>query len=146
MSQDLQSILNLQKAAHLRDGAPSAAKRIERIDRCIGLLVDNQTQIEDALTADFGARSREASAFTDIASSISTLKHAKANLTAWMKPEKRKTSPPILALFGAKAEVLLKKLSLLESSDFCPCCMSSFLQLLIVKSNNKRPIIVKPPE
>ncbi len=40
-----------------------------------------------------------------MASSIATLKHAKAGLRAWMKPEKRKTSPAILGLFGAKAEV-----------------------------------------
>jgi coniferyl-aldehyde dehydrogenase len=33
------------------------------------------------------------------------LKHAKAHLKAWMKPEKRKTTPAILGLFGAKAEV-----------------------------------------
>ena len=37
----MMAILDRQKAAHLRDGAPSAEKRMERIDRCIGLLVDN---------------------------------------------------------------------------------------------------------
>ena len=31
-----------QKAAHLRDGAPSAEKRIERLDRCINLLIDHR--------------------------------------------------------------------------------------------------------
>ncbi|HEX7761322.1 MAG TPA: coniferyl aldehyde dehydrogenase [Caulobacteraceae bacterium] len=101
----MQQILERQKAAHLRDGAPSAALRIDRINRCIGLLVDYQSQIEDALNADFGARSREATAFTDVASSIGTLKHARDKLTGWMKPEKRKTTPAILGLFGAKAEV-----------------------------------------
>lgn len=105
MTVDMQSLLERQKAAHLRDGAPTAAQRIERIDRCIGLLVDHRAEIEAALNEDFGARSREATAFTDVASSIGTLKHAKANLTAWMRPEKRKTSPALLGLFGAKAEV-----------------------------------------
>jgi coniferyl-aldehyde dehydrogenase len=103
--QDMQAILDRQKAAHLRDGPPSAGQRIERIDRCIGLLVDHRDQIEAALNEDFGARSREATAFTDVASSIGTLKHAKAHLKAWMKPEKRKTTPAILGLFGAKAQV-----------------------------------------
>jgi coniferyl-aldehyde dehydrogenase len=102
---DMQGILAAQKAAHLRDGAPSAEQRIERIDRCIRLLVENRRAIEDALNADFGARSREATAFTDVAGSIGPLKHAKAHLKAWMKPEKRKTTPAILGLFGAKAEV-----------------------------------------
>ncbi|MDE2356473.1 MAG: coniferyl aldehyde dehydrogenase, partial [Alphaproteobacteria bacterium] len=105
MSQDMNAILASQKAAHLRDGAPSAAQRADWIDRCIGLLVDHRTEIVEALNADFGARSREASAFTDVASSITTLKHAKAHLRAWMKPERRKPTPAILGLFGARAEI-----------------------------------------
>ncbi len=105
MVHDMTAVLAAQKAAHLRDGAPSAEKRIAWIDRCIGLLVDHRAGIEAALMADFGSRSKEATAFTDVASSIGALKHAKAHLKAWMKPEKRKTTPAILGLFGAKAEV-----------------------------------------
>jgi len=101
----MQALLAKQKAAHLRDGAPSPEKRIERLDRCVGLLVDHRAEIEEALNQDFGARSREATAFTDVASSIGPLQHAKANLKPWMKTERRKTSPALLALFGAKAEV-----------------------------------------
>jgi coniferyl-aldehyde dehydrogenase len=99
------AVLAAQKAAHLRDGAPSAEKRIDWLDRCIGLLVDHRAGIEAALMADFGSRSKEATAFTDVASSIGALKHAKAHLKSWMKPEKRKTTPAILGLFGVKAEV-----------------------------------------
>jgi coniferyl-aldehyde dehydrogenase len=105
MADDMQAILDRQKAAHLRDGAPNAEQRMERLDRCIGLLVDYREEIETALSSDFGNRSREATAFTDVASSIGTLKHAKAHVRAWMKPEKRKTTPAILGLFGARAQV-----------------------------------------
>jgi coniferyl-aldehyde dehydrogenase len=105
MPQDLGALLDAQKGAQLRDGAPSAEVRIARIDRCIDLLASHRSEIEDALNADFGVRSREATAFTDVASSIGTLKHAKSNLKAWMRPERRRTSPPILGLFGARAEV-----------------------------------------
>jgi len=104
-AQMMQLVLERQKSAHLRDGAPSAQQRIERIDRCIALLVDYRKAIEDALDADFGARSRDATAFTDVAASIGPLKHARENLKKWMRPEKRKTTPAILGLFGAKAEV-----------------------------------------
>ena len=102
----MQGILDRQKAAHLRDGAPTAEQRIDRIDRCIGLLVDHSKAIEDALNTDFGNRSREATQLTDIAGSIGPLKHARDNLRKWMKGEKRKTTPAILGLFGAKAEVV----------------------------------------
>ena len=101
----MQALLSRQKAAHLRDGAPSAEVRAERLDRCVGLLVENRKAIEDALNEDFGSRSPEATAFTDVAASIGPLQHAKASLRKWMKTERRKTSPAILGLFGAKAEV-----------------------------------------
>src|SRR5476649_315367 len=101
----MQALLTRQKAANIRDGAPSAEKRIERLDRCIGLLVDNRKAIEDALNQAFGARSPEATAFTDVASSVGPLAHAKAHLRKWMRPEKRATSPALLGLFGAKAEL-----------------------------------------
>lgn len=104
-SASMNALLARQKAAQLRDGAPSAETRIDRINRCISLLVDNRRAIEEALNTDFGARSREATAFTDIAGSIGPLKHARDGLRKWMRPEKRKTTPAILALFGAKAEV-----------------------------------------
>ncbi|MDP1631948.1 MAG: coniferyl aldehyde dehydrogenase [Caulobacter sp.] len=99
------AILDRQKAAHLRDGPLSAETRIEWLDRCIALLVDHATDIQDALNADFGNRSREASLLTDVSGSIGPLKFAKENLRKWMKVEKRKTTPAILGLFGAKAHI-----------------------------------------
>ena len=105
MTQDMQAVLEAQKAAQLRDGAPTAEQRIERLDRCIGLLVDFRGEIEDALNADFGARAKETTAFADVASSIGTLKYAKGQLRRWMRPEKRRTTPALLGLFGAKAEI-----------------------------------------
>lgn len=98
-------VLDRQKAAHIREGAPSAELRIDRINRCIKLLIDYQDRIVAALDADFGARSPDASALTDIAGSIGTLKHAREHVKKWMRPEKHKTTPAILGLLGAKAVV-----------------------------------------
>ncbi len=101
----MQDVLARQKAAHIRDGAPSVALRIDRLDRCIGLLIKHESRIAAALNADFGNRPEAVSGITDIAGSIGPLKHAKAHLRQWMKTEKRKTTPALLGLFGAKAEV-----------------------------------------
>jgi coniferyl-aldehyde dehydrogenase len=101
----MEDVLKRQKAAHLRDGAPSAEVRIDRIDRCIALLIRHQAAIAEALNADFGNRPAAVSGVADVASSIGPLKHAKANLRKWMKPEKRSTTPALLGLFGAKAEI-----------------------------------------
>lgn len=99
------AILDGQKAAHLRDGAPSAETRIDWLGRCVGLLIDHAADIQDALNTDFGNRSREATMLTDISGSIGPLKFAKDNVRKWMKGQKRKTTPAILGLFGAKAEI-----------------------------------------
>jgi coniferyl-aldehyde dehydrogenase len=101
----LNSLLTRQRAAQLRDGAPSAAIRIDRLNRCIALLVEHRSAIEAALNADFGARSSHATAFADIASSVGPLKHARGHVTRWMRRERRSTTPRILGLFGAKAEI-----------------------------------------
>ena len=102
---DIQTLLARQKAAHIRDGAPSAKVRIDRLDRCINLLVQYDQKIVEALNADFGNRAAAVTGITDVSGSLGPLKHAKAHLTNWMKPEKRKTTPVLLGLFGAKAEL-----------------------------------------
>ena len=102
---DMLRILERQKAKQLAEGPPSEQLRAERLDRCIALLVDHAEAIADALNEDFGSRSREATGLTDISASIGPLKHAKAHLRKWMAPEKRKTTPAILGLFGAKAQL-----------------------------------------
>ena len=79
-------VLEKQKAAHIREGAPSAEVRIDRLNRAIGLLVDFQGEIEDALAKDFGHRSKDASRFTDVSASISALKHARKSVAKWMRP------------------------------------------------------------
>ena len=101
----MRDVLARQKQAHIKDGPPSAAKRIDWIDRAIALIVDNQEAIAEALREDFGHRSVHASLFTDVAGSIGPLKHAKAHLKQWMKREKRKVTPALLGLFGAKAYI-----------------------------------------
>jgi coniferyl-aldehyde dehydrogenase len=101
----MQAVLAKQKAAHLRDGAPSAKVRIDRLDRCISLLIQYDKAIVEAVNADFGNRAAAVTGITDVGGSLGPLKHAKAHLTAWMKPETRKTTPAILGLFGAKAEL-----------------------------------------
>ncbi len=103
--QRMADVLRRQKAAHIRDGAPSAEVRIDRLNRAIATLIKHNDRVVAALTEDFGSRAPAVSGITDIGASIGPLKHAKAHLKAWMKPEKRKTTPAILGLLGAKAEI-----------------------------------------
>jgi coniferyl-aldehyde dehydrogenase len=102
---EMQPVLEAQKKAHIKEGPLSADKRIEWLDRAIGLLVGHREAIAEALREDFGHRSVHATLLTDVAGSISPLKHAKAHLKSWMKRDKRSVSPALLGLFGAKAYV-----------------------------------------
>lgn len=104
MSSNMGEILARQKAAHIRDGIPSLERRIDWLDRAIGLLVDHEDELNDAICEDFGHRSKDATSFTDIASSISALKFAKKNVARWMRPERRKSEFP-LGFLGAKSEL-----------------------------------------
>lgn len=98
-------LMERQKAAQTVEGIPSAEIRIDRINRAIGLLVDHKDRLADALCQDYGHRSIHASWLTDLAGSIASLKHARAHVRRWMKPERRRVTPGLLGLFGATAHV-----------------------------------------
>jgi len=100
----MDATLARQKEASIRDGIPTVEKRVEWLDRSIDLLCTHGDALCDAMSADFGHRSRDQSKFSDIASSIEALKFAKKNLRAWMRPSKRSAQFP-LGLFGARAAV-----------------------------------------
>ncbi len=51
-------------------------------------------------------RSPAVTAFTDIASSIGPLKHARDHVGRWMRTRAAATTPGILGFLGAKAEIL----------------------------------------
>ena len=99
---NLNEVLEIQKKAHLRDGPLSVDTRKEWIDRCIALLIKYQNEIAEAISEDFGHRSTESSLLADVAGSIGSLKSAKENIKKWVKPEKRKVTPSILGLLGAR--------------------------------------------
>ena len=103
--EEMLALLERQRKSSLAEGAVSAAKRRDRLERAIDLLKTHQDRLVAAMRDDFGHRSEHQSLFTDIASCIGPLRHAQAHLEKWMKPEKRKVGPFPLNLLGAKARV-----------------------------------------
>ena len=83
----LRSLLNRQRTAFIAEGAPAYDTRIDRTNRLIALLVDNQDKIVSALNADYGHRSAEASLLTDVWSVIDNYKYTKLHLREWMQTE-----------------------------------------------------------
>ena len=101
----MQHVFSAQKSEFATKGNLSIARRKEILRTLIALLVDNRAAICDALNSDFSNRSPQLSLFTDIGAAVSTLKHAISNIDKWIKPEKHFTSPAILGLFGASAQI-----------------------------------------
>ena len=101
----MQSILDRQRAGYLAEGVVSTETRMDRLERAVQVVKKHQKAFVQAMNEDFGHRSEHQSLFTDVASSVGPLRHAQQNLKRWQKKDKRKVTPGILALLGAKAWV-----------------------------------------
>ena len=101
---DLDALLAAQRAAAMAELPVSAAVRKDRLTRAAMMIRDHADRFCDAMSEDFGHRSREQSLLTDIAGSIAPLTHARKHLDRWMKRERRPVQFP-LGLLGARAWV-----------------------------------------
>ena len=101
---DMIDILRTQRAAFDAALPEPLAVRRDRLKRAAAMVRDNADRFCDALSEDFGHRSREQSMLTDIAGSIAPIDHALRNLDRWAKPERRAVQFP-LGLLGARAWV-----------------------------------------
>lgn len=101
---DLTSTLERQRTAFMAELPVPVATRKDRLKRAIAMIADNADAFCDALSEDFGHRSREQSMVTDIAASVAPLRHALSQVDRWSRREKRKVMFP-LGLLGARAWV-----------------------------------------
>lgn len=102
--EQMQADLAAQRAAFMQELPVSAASRKDRLKRCVAMMVEQGEAFADALSEDFGHRSREQSLITDIVASIAPAKHGIKHLDRWMRPERRPVQFP-LGLLGAKGVV-----------------------------------------
>ncbi|UWQ92679.1 coniferyl aldehyde dehydrogenase [Rhodobacteraceae bacterium M382] len=98
------ALLHAQRAAQNHEGTPSARLRMDRLSRAIDLLVTHKSDYQQALSADFGHRSPDFTAFADVATSINALRHARKHVKSWMRPSRRALEFP-LGLTGASGRI-----------------------------------------
>jgi coniferyl-aldehyde dehydrogenase len=106
---DARQLLERQQAAFRAEAGADARVRRERLERAIALLVDHQDGICEALAQDFGRRPATLTRFVDILPAISSLKHARAHVSRWMRPRRRRIGLPIGAP-GVRAEIVSQPL------------------------------------
>lgn len=81
-----------QRQAFLREGPPDYARRRENLKKLLELTHANEERIADAISQDFGHRSRFETALAEIFVVISGIRHASRNLKRWMKPKRVPTA------------------------------------------------------
>ena len=92
-----------QRQAFLRDGPPDYRKRHENLGKLLHLTLANEGRIADAISQDFGHRSRFETALTEIFLVVAGIKHARRHLKRWMKP--RRVATPIY-LWPGKSRII----------------------------------------
>ena len=102
--QKMNSTLQMQRDAYLKEGIVSAETRIDRLQRGVDVLIKYNEKITDALNTDFTCRPREVTLLTDVGAGIAPMKHAIKHLRSWMKPEKRPTMFPF-NLVGGRSRI-----------------------------------------
>ncbi|MET4665559.1 coniferyl aldehyde dehydrogenase [Sphingomonas sp. PvP056] len=100
----LDQTLQAQRLAFNSELPVSLTARKDRLKRAAAMIADNADAFCDALSEDFGHRSREQSMLTDVAASIAPIRHALRSLDGWAKRDKRAVQFP-LGLLGARAWV-----------------------------------------
>ena len=87
----VQSVFDAQHSASRRELAPTLDARRDALDALKKLVSQNDATIADAISRDFGNRSRHESQLLEIVPTLGAIAHAKKHVARWMKPERRKT-------------------------------------------------------
>ena len=103
-SAEMEAMLRRQRLAFQAELPVGLETRRDRLDRAIALVLAWKERFVEALSDDFGHRSRQQSMMTDIMASVKPLRHARKNVARWMAPERRPLEAP-LGLLGARARI-----------------------------------------
>ncbi|MGH0277763.1 hypothetical protein [Sinorhizobium meliloti] len=82
----LGSLLMAQRAAFLREGAPSLAQRRADLAKFRATLIGHRNAIEDAINSDFGHRSRYETAITEVGGVAEGTKYLIRFADSWHRP------------------------------------------------------------
>ena len=88
--EELHRIFKLQKEAFNKNPYPSAAERIETLKKLKEMVLKYQEEFIEAMSDDFGFRSRGDSGIGDFLTTVGCLNYCIKNVEKWMKPSKRK--------------------------------------------------------
>jgi coniferyl-aldehyde dehydrogenase len=82
-------LLELQRAAHAKQRVPTARARTDRLYQLEDMIRKRAGSFADAISADFGNRSRFETDLLEIMVLISAIRYARKNVKWWMQPSFR---------------------------------------------------------
>lgn len=86
---DMAALLDRQRRAFLRDGPPSLAERKSRVARLRAAVLAHRRDIGEAVSADFGHRSRHETDILELVVVIQSIDYLTRKVRRFMKPERR---------------------------------------------------------
>src|SRR3954467_15390119 len=95
---ELEQIVGRQRAAFLADPFPSLEERLGLLQALAGMVMGHRTQIQEAMSADFGVHPTQATDLIEVLGVAGRAAYAAERLEGWMTPEPRDVDP---ALFGS---------------------------------------------
>ncbi len=95
---ELEETVARQRAAFLADPFPSLEERQQLLGALAGMLMSHRTQIEEALSSDFGVHPRLAADLIEVLGPAGRAVYAAEQLPSWMAPESRTADP---AFYGS---------------------------------------------
>ena len=98
----------LERMKRLTHGkAPTYAERVTSLRALERLLLDNKAAIIEAVSQDFGSRSRHETLAAEIFVAVECVRHTLSHLSAWMMPERRQVG---WAFLPASAKIMYQPL------------------------------------
>jgi coniferyl-aldehyde dehydrogenase len=96
--QELHEIVSRQRQAFLADPFPSLEERLGLLGALAGMVMSHRTQIEEAMSADFGVHPTLATDLIEVLGVAGRAAYVAEHLAGWMAPEPRYSDP---ALYGS---------------------------------------------
>jgi coniferyl-aldehyde dehydrogenase len=89
LAERLQAALRLQRAAYLAHPVPTLAERRDDLKRLQAFLREHQDALADAISADYGHRSRHETRLAELVPAVDGIDHVLGQLRRWMRPQRR---------------------------------------------------------
>ena len=89
----MREILSQQRAAFLQAGPPSLNQRRTDLKKLRSAILARRSEIEEALNADFGHRSRHETAIMEIVALVQGIDYLRRSLRSFMRPMRRHVAP-----------------------------------------------------